>query len=297
MLDILPTDNDDSDIPKRVPKAKTEVLDQVIEAHKSTVSVLHSSPKNILYAVAKRLYMADNHVTRLGYTRPSGEVRNDLSPWQVLASYISRRIYITEKKKRNAYMFDEVYHDEVRFNTKLWQIYCNEVFGKLIPELPLPDSYLAFEKLLLKKKVIMNAFCITDTVLIADMHSSLLPEDTPNRFTEEEFNHVAQLPSSSTRCWTKLFALRSANDKRHEGIEALMRIAIALFKYDAMNSPEPYKNFWKEQAYNALDKFMVRHEKALVHRLQLAVLYETEDVLDRSVYNESYVKKIVWHLK
>lgn len=286
-----------NEVVPRIPKERTEVLDQVVAAHKVTTSSLHSLPKNTLNAVAKRLYMAPKHVQRLGTTLPSGEVRKDLSPWQVLTSYIARRIYLNEKFKRGSFMFEEVYHDEMRFNQKLWQIYCIEVFGKAIPELVLPETYVELESLFMKKQRVLNSFCITDTVLTADMHSSILPAGTKNKFTEEEFNHIAQLPSSSVRCWTKLFALRSANDRRHESVECLMRIAIGLFKYDAMQSPEPYKNFWKEHAYLALDKFIVRHESAITHRLQMAVLYETVDILDRKVTPDAFIKKIQWHIK
>lgn len=283
---------------------KTAVLDMVSNAHVEHFSVLAGYPptrtKSSRYSsIAMRMYLRYTDVERLGKTRPSGdniEARGDLSPWQVLTSYIARKIYITEKHKRNGYMFDEVYQMELKFTKTLWKIYCLTVFDEILPELPVPTSYEELYQLSLNKESIMSSFNITNVVLSAELHSSLMDESVKNKFDEVEFNHVARLPSSDVRCWTKLHALRSANDGRHEGIEPLMRISMGLFKYDAMKSPEPYKNFWKGNAYKALDKFLVRQLDSIITKLKYAVLYDTIEPGYNNDASRDMLKRVDWYV-
>lgn len=254
--------------------ASARILQSVLQLHLSTEHPFTKRKRRgVTDRLARRMYCTPFSLYRIGRY----EKRHDLTEWQLLNTYIARRIFINEKKLRGGFLLDDMYEAEVAFTTGLWKLFCFEVFGKYLAEIPLPDTYDELESVFLNKTKTNARFNITDVVLAANINSLSLDDSDPKKFKISEFNYDCRLPSSSTRNWTDLFALRSANDGRTEPGTCLVTIAIGMFIYASQGKAEPYKNFWIEHSYNAISKGIVKLESGILNKLRYGKMYEFTD--------------------
>lgn len=238
--------------------------------------------------VAFRMFVRPYEINRIG--RNYDEInRNDVCTEMVLKSYLARKVYYNEKRIRDKYkLHTEEWDAEDKFTYGLWTIFCAEVFGESFPELPVPTTYDELQVLFDNKELHEMNFNLYKTVKEAITHNQLNDSGYCTSFMD--FDLFCSLPGEVG--WTSPQENARRVDGRLEAPQRLFQVSAGMFKYEYINCPEPYKNFWKERAYGALKKAIVYFKSSYILRFRNATMYEMYPVPIRFEPVESFT----WNL-
>lgn len=243
-----------------------KVLDLLLALHEGTKLDSQSSGRN---GLSKRLFLRTFEINRIGRYYDNIK-RDDVTPELVLKSYLARKVYFNEKMIRDTYQLDtERFELENRFTAGLWRIYCAEIYGKAMPELPVPDSYSELQSIFDNSKFHMN-FDLYKTVKDAVIHNQIVESSMCQSM--REFDLFCSLPGDTG--WTSVQHGAMLVDGRDEAPHRLLQVALGMFRYEHLGCPEPYKNFWKERAYMAIKKAIALLEKSYIIKFRNATMYE-----------------------
>lgn len=256
------------------------LLNKLLELHDLTKSDwIHN---NGLKGLAHRMYCEMRKLQRIGKNTDSIN-RDDISSNMILRSYLARKVYVNEKNLRGGYKLKEVYDCEVKFTTGLWNILCEELFGTSMPELPVPCTYKEVKYIFDHKD--NKSFSIYKTATEVLLHSTLTSKIEVKSLAD--FDEKFLLEKGSTRVW----AARNSYIPRTEPDLNLIRCSMGLFRYDYLKFDEPYKNFWKERAHQAIEKIYSQGETAFIRKFMNA------DTFDLSKNNQQIpdIKIYQWY--
>jgi|AGFT01.1.fsa_nt_gi hypothetical protein len=261
------------------------VLTNLIALHETTKC---SNQKSGRVGLSKRLYVRTYEINRIG--RGYDDIRRvDVGTELVLKSYLARKVYINEKNLRNKFFFEqEDYDKEVEFTKGLWKIFCIEVFGTYMPELPVPETYAELDKLFRNDAVYLD-FSLYKTVKEAVIHNQI--KNSKHFQTIKDFDLFCSLPGIPG--WTAQQHGAMLADGRVEAPQRLMQVALGMFKLEHIGCPEPYQYFWKERANAAMKKAIVVLQKSYIVKFRNATMYDLPVLPERF----EPIKTFVWNKK
>lgn len=262
-----------------------KVLNSLLALHEVTKCSTQKSGRN---GLAKRLYVRTYEINRIG--RDYDDInRKDVGTEMILKAYLARKVYINEKNLRNKFFFfEEDYESEKKFTDGLWKIFCIEVFGSVLPELPVPTTYDELERLFRNDALYLD-FSLHKTVKESVIHNQI---KGANHFQSiKDFDLYCSLPGIPG--WTAQQHGAMLADGRVEAPQRLLQCSISMFKLEYEGCPEPYQYFWKERANAAMNKALVILQKTYITKFRNATMY------DKPVLPEKFdpVKTFVWNKK
>lgn len=244
----------------------------LLALHESTKTPLHQFGN---VGLSKRLYVRTYEINRIGKNYDDIN-RNDVSTELILKSYLARKVYINERFLRGRFLINEIYEMENQFTYGLWKIFCMEVFGELMPELPVPTTYKELQTIF-DHSDINKEFELYTTVKEAVIHNQIV--DSSVCVSIRDFDLFCSLPGIPG--WTSVQHGASLVDGRTEAPQRLIQACMGMFRYDFMNAPEPYPNFWKERATAALKKAVAVLEKSYIIKFRNGTMYGMTPVPER----------------
>lgn len=260
------------------------VLNLLLALHEGTKLESQSSGRN---GLSKRMFVRTYEINRIGRFYDDVK-RDDVHIDLVLKTYLARKVYFNEKKARDKYQLDNRYELEERFTAGLWRIYCAEVYGEPMPELPLPDSYSELQRIFDYPQQYLD-FDLYDTVKAAVIHNQIVESEFCKSM--RDFDAFCSLPGDVG--WTSVQHGAMLVDGRDEAPVRLLQVALGMFRYEYLGCPEPYKNFWKERAYLAMNKAVALLESTYILRFRNATMYEIYPMPSRFTPVDSFV----WNIK
>lgn len=261
------------------------VLNMLIALHESTKLIQDEKFKrSVTKDLACRMYMRRFEISRIGKSWDSLN-RNDVDPDAILKAYLARKVFINEKR----FYIDEELDREVKFTQGLWKIWCNEVLGEYIPELPVPESYKELKKLF-DSEHLYGDYNLYKTVNAAINHGKL---NGHNKYfkTMTEFDLFCSLPGDNS--WTSDQYRASKVDGRKLSAQRCLQAAIGMYKLDYLQCSEPHKYFWRENAERCLKYVVIRLMDTYILKFRNATVYD----MPEPPKNEKYppVKGFVWY--
>lgn len=242
------------------------VLNQLIALHERTKNEFQSFGRT---GLSKRMYLRNYEISRIGKNYDDIN-REDVGTEMILKSYLARKVFINEKKLRGKYYLDEFYDLEVQFTNGLWKIFCIEVYGEYMPELPVPTTYQELEKIF-RQDVLHMKFSLHKTVKEAVIHNQI--KDSKYCQSMKSFDLFCSLPGEPG--WTAFQnGAILAEPGRTEPPQRLLQAALGMYKLEYLGAPEPYKNFWKERATMAMNKALVVLKKTYIVRFRNGTMYD-----------------------
>ena len=260
------------------------ILNLLIALHESTKTPLQQS-SNI--GLSKRMFVRPYEINRIGKNYDDIN-RSDVSTEMILVSYLARKVFINEKYLRGRYLIDELYQKEIEFTRGLWRIFCVEVFGEVKPELPVPTTYSELENIFMNSSHHKD-FSLYNTAREAVLHNQIQGSDECKSI--RDFDLFCSLPGIPG--WTSVQHGASLVDGREEAPQRLLQVCMGMFKYDHLKVPEPYPNFWKERAMQALMKAICLYENAYIVKFRNGTMYDQATLPLRFVP----VKEFNWNVK
>ena len=262
-----------------------KVLNDLLALHEVTKCSNQKSGRN---GLSKRLYVRTYEINRIG--RYYDEItRDDVGTEMILKSYLARKIYINEKNIRNKFFFEqEDYEREVEFTKGLWKIFCIEVFGTYMPELPVPETYAELDRLFRNDALYLD-FSLYKTVKESVIHNQI--KDSKHFQTIKDFDLFCSLPGIPG--WTAQQHGAMLADGRVEAPQRLIQCALCMFKLEYIGCSEPYQYFWKERANAAMNKALVVLRKSYIVKFRNATMYDMPILPERF----EPVKTFVWNKK
>lgn len=242
-----------------------KIFNMLAELHESTKTELQQDG-NI--GLTKRMYVRAYEINRIGKNYDNIN-RDDVSTEMVLKSYLARKIFINEKYLRGRFMVQEWYDKEVQFTTGLWNIFCTEVFGELLPELPVPTTYNELQHIFDNDLLHLN-FELYKTVKEAVIHNQIVESNMCS--TMRDFDRFCSLPGLPG--WTSVQHGAMLVDGRTEAPQRLLQASMGMFRYDYLGCPEPYQYFWKERANAALKKAIAILQNSYIVKFRNATMYD-----------------------
>ena len=249
-----------------------KIYNMLIALHESTRTPLHSIGN---VGLSKRLYVRTYEINRIGKNYDNIN-RNDVSTEMILKAYLARKVFINEKKLRGRFIIDELYDAEVDFTKGLWKIFCVEVFGTIMPELPVPTTYNELQHIFDNKNVYMD-FDLYTTVKEAVIHNQIA--ESKMCVSIRDFDLFCSLPGIPG--WTSVQHGASLIDGRNEAPQRLLQASLGMYKYEYLACPEPYANFWKERAMQCLHKAIAILEKTYILKFRNATMYDLTPAPER----------------
>lgn len=261
-----------------------KVYNMLMALHESTKTELHQTGN---VGLSKRLYVRTYEINRIGKNYDTIN-RNDVSTEMVLKAYLARKVYINEKYLRGRFLIDEIYEAEVAFTKGLWKIFCIEVFGVMMPELPVPTTYNELQTIFDNKPAYMD-FNLYTTVKEAVIHNQIV--DSEQCVSIRDFDLFCSLPGIPG--WTSVQHGASLVDGRTEAPQRLLQASLGMYKYDYLSCPEPYVNFWKERAMQAMQKAVAILQNTYILKFRNATMYDLSPVPERFIPVSSFH----WNIK
>ena len=256
----------------------------LIALHESTRTEIHSIGN---VGLSKRMYVRTYEINRIGKNYDDIN-RNDVSTEMVLKAYLARKVFINEKHLRGRFLVDEIYDAEVAFTNGLWRIFCMEVFGEMMPELPVPTTYNELQHIFDNKAAYMD-FEIYKTVKEAVIHNQIV--DSKLCVSIRDFDLFCSLPGIPG--WTSVQHGAMLVDGRTEAPQRLIQASLGMYKYDYLNCPEPYENFWKERAMQSLQKAVAILSRRYILKFRNATMYDLTPLPEQFVPTTSFH----WNIK
>lgn len=247
-----------------------KILKYVQSLHESTKIHQYRLQKGTMNKdIAARMYLRRFEINRIGKFWDD-VLRSDLDTDVLLKSYLARKIYINEKR---IYINSDRIQEEA-FSTGLWKIWCNEVFGTLIPELNVPCTFKELQDILDCSEQHMQ-FSLYDTIQKALTHSAF---HGYNGFFKNmtEFDLFCSLPGDAS--WTSSQTRASKCDNRKFSAQRYIQASIGMFKLDYLNCSEPYPHFWKQKAQECLNYAICRLEKDYELKFRNATVYDNPEI-------------------
>ncbi|AQW88859.1 hypothetical protein pEaSNUABM50_00330 [Erwinia phage pEa_SNUABM_50] len=249
-----------------------KIYNMLIALHESTKTSIQQYGN---VGLSKRLYVRTYEINRIG--KNYDEVnRNDVSTEMVLKAYLARKVYINEKYLRGRFLIDEFYEQEVEFTEGLWRIFSMEVFGELLPELPVPTTYKELQHIF-DHSDMYKEFNLYTTVKEAVIHNQIA--DSDKCVSIRDFDLFCSLPGIPG--WTSVQHGASLVDGRTEAPQRLLQACMGMYRYDYLKCPEPYENFWKERAEAAMKKAVAILERTYIIKFRNATMYGMTPVPER----------------
>jgi len=261
-----------------------KIYNMLVALHESTRTSLQSEGN---VGLSKRMYVRTYEINRIGKNYDNIN-RRDVSTEMVLRSYLARKVFINEKRLRGRYMIDELYDAEIAFTYGLWKIFCVEVFGELLPELPVPTTYNELQHVFDNKPAYMD-FNLYSTVKDAVIHNQIV--DSTMCVSIRDFDLFCSLPGIPG--WTSVQHGASLVDGRTEAPHRLIQASLGMYRYDYLKCPEPYTNFWKERAMQALNKAVASLQNTYILKFRNATMYDLTPAPERFVPVTSFH----WNIK
>lgn len=262
-----------------------KIYNMLVALHESTKTFLH---KDGNVGLSQRMFVRTYEINRIGKNYDNIN-RTDVSTEMVLKTYLARKVFINEKLLRGRYMIDELYEQEVAFTKGLWKIFCIEVFGEMLPELPVPETYSELQTIFDHKDYIINDFDLYTTVKEAVIHNQIV--DSTVLVSIRDFDLFCSLPGIPG--WTSVQHGASLVDGRMEAPQRLIQACLGMYRYDHINCPEPYPNFWKERAQGAMKKALAILESSYIIKFRNATMYDLTPIPERF----EPVASFVWNIK
>lgn len=261
------------------------ILNMLISLHENTKLIQDEKyQRSVTKDLACRMYMRRFEISRIGKKWDSLN-RNDVDPDAILKAYLARKVFINEKR----FYIQEEYDREVKFTFGLWKIWCMEVFGELMPELPVPESYKEL-KVLFDNEHLYSNYNLYDTINRAIFHGKLHGH---NKYFKNmvEFDLFCCLPGEYS--WTSDQTRASKVDGRKLSAQRCIQVAIGMYKLDHLQCPEPQNYFWRENAEKCLKYSIVRLMDTYILKFRNATVYD----MPEPPKNEKYppVKGFVWY--
>lgn len=241
------------------------ILNSLLALHESTKNHNQSHGR---VGLSKRMYVRTYEINRIGKYYDD-ENRRDVGTEMILKTYLARKVYINEKYIRGKYYVDEYYQNELKFTNGLWKIFCVEVFGEYLPELPVPMTYSELDGLFRNDSVHLN-FSLHKTVKEAVIHNQIHGDKYCQSM--KSFDLFCSLPGIPG--WTALQQGAILSDGRVEAPQRLIQTSLGMYKLEHLGCTEPYKNFWKERATQALKKALVVLKKSYIVKFRNAAAYD-----------------------
>lgn len=261
------------------------VLNKLIALHERTRIETQSSGR---VGLSKRMFVRTYEINRIGRNYDDC-TRDDVSTELILRTYLARKVFINEKKLRGKYHIEEFYERENEFTLGLWVIFCNEVFGEYMPELPVPTTYAELERIFMSKAMHMN-FSLHKCVKDAVIHNQI--KDSQYCKSMKDFDLFCSLPGEPG--WTAFQnGAILAEPGRTEPPQRLLQATLGMYKLEHLGAPEPYKHFWKEQATLSMKKAIAIMEKHYIVRFRNAAMYDLPFMPERF----EPVSTFVWNVK
>lgn len=261
-----------------------KIYNMLIALHESTRTAIHSIGN---VGLSKRLYVRTYEINRIG--KSYDEInRNDVSTEMVLKAYLARKIFINEKHRRGRFLIDEIYDSEIAFTNGLWRIFCVEVFGQIMPELPVPSTYDELQHIIENKPVYMD-FQLYKTAKEAVIHNQIV--DSKMCVSIRDFDLFCSLPGIPG--WTSVQHGASLVDGRTEAPQRLIQASLGMYRYDYLNCPEPYENFWKERAMQSLQKAVAILSGTYILKFRNGTMYDLTPTPEQFIP----VDEFQWNIK
>lgn len=261
-----------------------KIFNMLMALHESTKIEIHQSGN---VGLSKRMYVRTYEINRIGKNYDNIN-RDDISTEMVLKTYLARKVFVNEKYLRGRYLFDELYMAECAFTQGLWNIFCVEVFGEILPEPPVPTTYNELKQIFDNKNVYLD-FQLYTTVKEAVIHNQIL--DSKYCVSIRDFDLFCSLPGIPG--WTSVQHGASLIDGRTEAPQRLLQASMGMYKYDYLSCPEPYENFWKERAIKALQKAVAILENTYILKFRNATMYDMSPVPERFIP----IDEFEWNIK
>lgn len=243
------------------------VLNLLLALHEGTKLESQKSGRG---GLAKRMFLRTYEINRIGQYYDDIN-RMDVCTEMILKTYLARKVYFNEKRRSDKYQLNTTFYDlEDKFTYGLWRIFCAEVFGESCPELPVPSTYSELQRIFDYKDMHFKNFELFSTVKEAVIHNQIVGSD--NCISIRDFDLFCSLPGETG--WTSVQHGAMLADGRIEAPQRLLQAALGMFKYEYIECPEPYKNFWKERANAALKKAIAYYETSYILRFRNATMYE-----------------------
>ncbi|EJR1979030.1 hypothetical protein N0S44_000180 [Escherichia coli] len=261
------------------------ILNMLKSLHETTK--LHQDEKyrrSLTKDLACRMYMRRFEISRIGKGWDDVN-REDIDPDAIFKAYMARKVFINEK----TFYIDSDRELENKFTKGLWKIWCVEVFGEVLPEPPVPETYKDLKSIFDNEHIHSN-FSLYDTVSEAVFYGELHGH---NKYFDSmvSFDLFCHLPGVSS--WTCDQHRASKIDKRKFSAQRFMQVAMSMYKLDYLGCPEPYKHFWKERAQKCLNYCIIRLMNTYILKFRNATVYD----MPEPPKNEKYppVKTFVWY--
>ena len=242
------------------------VLNKLLALHEETKNELQSSGR---VGLSKRMFLRTYEINRIGKNYDDVN-RLDVGTEMILKSYLARKVFINEKRLRGKYYIDEFYELEVQFTNALWEIFCVEVYGVSMPELPVPTTYNELENIFRNDTLYLD-FSLHKTVKEAVIHNQI--KGSKQCSTMKEFDLFCSLPGAPG--WTAFQnGAILAEPGRTEPPQRLLQAALGMYKLEYLKTPEPYPHFWKERAAMCMKKAVTVLKDAYIVRFRNGTMYD-----------------------
>jgi hypothetical protein len=242
------------------------VLNRLIALHERTKHELQSSGR---VGLSKRMFLRTYEINRIGKNYDDIN-RRDVGTEMILKSYLARKVFINEKNLRGKYYIIDDYELEQKFTAGLWDIFCVEVFGEYLPELPVPTTYAELDRLF-RDDVLHMSFSLHKAVKEAVIHSQI--QESQYCQSMKSFDLFCSLPGAPG--WTAFQnGAILAEPGRVEAPQRLLQAALGMYRFDHLGAPEPYKHFWKERATMAMKKAIVVLQNSYIVKFRNGAMYD-----------------------